>query len=140
MSESDAIVTRLDGEYVWVDVVSDCSGCAGSGGCGLSDGKGKRPHRVRNLIGARPGDTVVLAVPDGAVFRAVLYCYLLPLTLALVAAMAGMAFAGDAGAVVGAIVGLAAGWSGLSRFGQREPAPEIRLKASVVNFHRNPQT
>lgn len=140
MTEGDAIVTQMDDDHVWVEITSDCSGCAGSGGCGLSDGKGRRPQRVRNTVGAKIGDKVVLVVPDGAVFRAVFFCYLLPLTLALIATVAGMALAEEPGAIMGAIVGLIAGWLGLRRFGQREPAPEIRLKPSVVNFQRNPQT
>jgi sigma-E factor negative regulatory protein RseC len=138
VTESEALVTRLDGDYVWVDVDGGCSSCAQSGGCGLSDGKGKRPQRIRNAVGAQVGDKVILIIPNGAVIRAVFYCYLLPLALTLFAAAGGMALGGEPEAMVGAIVGLAAGWFGLRRFGQREPAPEIRLKVAVVNFHRNP--
>lgn len=140
MTESEALVTRLDGDYIWVDIGVDCSSCSGSGGCGLGDGKGKRPQRIRNAVGARVGDKVVLAVPSGAVFRAAVYCYLLPLALALFLAAAGMVLGGELGSIIGAIVGLMVGWFGLHRLGQREPAPEIRLKRAVVNIHRNPQT
>jgi sigma-E factor negative regulatory protein RseC len=140
VTESEAVVTRLDGDHVWVELSSNCSSCAGSGGCGLSDGKGKRPQRIRNTVGAQVGDKVLLTIPDGAVLRAVFFCYALPLGCALLAAAGGMSLGGEIGSIVGAIAGLAVGWFGLRRFGQREPAPEIQLKPTVVNFHRNPQT
>lgn len=140
MTESEAVVTRLEGDFVWVNLNSDCSSCAGSGGCGLGDGKGKRPQRIRNTIGARVGDHLILSVPDGAVMRAVLYCYLLPLILVLLAAGGGMALGGEFGSIIGAIAGLSLGWLGLRRFGPREPAQEIRLKSTVVHLHRNSQT
>ena len=36
MSESEAIVTQLDGDHVWLDVNgnSNCSSCESSQGCG----------------------------------------------------------------------------------------------------------
>lgn len=137
MTESDAVVTRLDGDYVWVDLQSGCTTCGASGGCGLSDGKGKRQQRLLNGIGARVGDQVVLSVPDGAVLRAALYCYLLPLAAALALAAAGMAVANEIGAVFGALGGLALGWSAMRTAGRREPLPSMRLKQAVVQLHRN---
>jgi sigma-E factor negative regulatory protein RseC len=140
MTESEAVVVRLDGDDVWLEIRDACSSCGGSAGCGLGDGKGRRPQRLRNTIGARVGDTVVLAVPEGAVLRAVFYCYLLPLLVALAGAASGMIFGGEPGAMLGAVVGLAGGWLVMRRAGRREPAPAMRLKAAVVHLHRNPTT
>lgn len=137
MSESEAVVTRLDGDYAWVDLQSGCTTCGESGGCGLSDGKGKAQQRLHNGIGARVGDQVVLSVPDGAVLRAVLYCYLLPLVMVLALAAGGVAVADDSGAIVGALAGLALGWLVMRSVGRREPLPSMRLKQAVVQLHRN---
>jgi sigma-E factor negative regulatory protein RseC len=137
VTESDAVVTRLDGDYAWVDLQSGCTTCGESGGCGLSDGKGKRPQRLPNGIGARVGDQVVLSVPDGAVLRAVLYCYLLPLAMVLALAAGGMAIANESGAIFGALGGLVLGWSAMRTAGRREPLPSMRLKHAVVQLHRN---
>jgi sigma-E factor negative regulatory protein RseC len=139
MTENEAVVISLDGSDAYVDVNAACSGCEQkTGGCGLGDGKGKRPQRVPNKVGAKVGDKVILSIPDGLVLRAVLHCYLLPLALAFVAALLGMAVAGDPGAFMGGLVGLIAGWLALRRVGHREPLVTMRLKDPVVYFHRNP--
>lgn len=139
MTESEAVVTRLDGEYAWVDLQpqSGCTTCGESGGCGLSDGKGKPQQRFRNGIGAQVGDWVVLGVADGAVLRAALYCYLLPLTMVFALAAVGLAVAGEAGAIVGALAGLGLGWLAMQLAGRREPQPTMRLKHAVIHLHRN---
>ncbi|HZV53812.1 MAG TPA: SoxR reducing system RseC family protein [Rhodocyclaceae bacterium] len=144
MSESEAIVTQLDGDHVWLDVNgnSNCSSCESSQGCGLGDGHGKRLQRVRNTVGAMIGDAVILSVPDGAVLRASLVSYLMPLVLAIGGAVAGMSINGDAGAVAGSLAGLVIGWIAMSRAGGRlatgrEPLLKMRIKEVVVQLHRN---
>ena len=139
MSESEAVVRRLDGDHAWLDLQSACDACGESGGCGLSDGRGKRLQRLRNDVGARVGDTVILSVPDGMVLRAVLYCYVLPLVLVIALATGGMAFAQETGAIFGAAIGLLAGWIFLRRFGMRDAQPTMRLKTDVIQLHRNLQ-
>lgn len=146
MTESDAIVTRVDGDHVWLDINggSSCTGCDQSAGCGLGDGKGKPQQRMRNSVGARVGDTVSIGIPDGAVMKAALHSYLIPLALILGGAAAGMLVGGDGAAILGAVLGLIAGWFGLRRasrlFGSvREPLVTMRIKGVVVHhLHRNP--
>lgn len=136
MTESDAIVTGLDGEYAWVDIDAACTSCSDSGGCGLSDGKGRKRQRVRNDIGARIGERVVVGVPDGVVLRAALYCYVLPVVMALALGAVGMNIAGEIGAILGVLGGLAIGWLGMRSVGQREPLPTMQLKHAVLHLHR----
>lgn len=139
MTESDAVVVRVEGEHAWVDIQTNCSSCS-STGCGLGSGRSRAPQRVRNDVGARVGDQVMLAVPEGAVLRAVLFCYLLPVVLALAGGASGMAIGGEGGAIAGAMLGLAGGWTSLRVFGRREPELRMTLKNAVVQLHRNPQT
>lgn len=139
MNESEAIVRRLEGDHAWLDLRSGCDACGESGGCGLSDGKGKPLQRLRNDIGARVGDTVILSVPDGIVLKAVLYCYLLPLAMVLGMAAVGMALAHEVGALIGAILGLLSGWIVLRRAGIRLARPTMRLKTGIIELHRNLQ-
>lgn len=138
MTESEAVVTRLDGDHAWVDLqAAGCSSCGESGGCGLGGGKGKSLQRLYNGVGARVGDRVVLSVPNGAVLRAAFYCYLLPLALVLGLAAGGTAVADETGAFWGTLGGLALGWFVMRVAGRREPVPSMRLKHAVVHLHRN---
>jgi sigma-E factor negative regulatory protein RseC len=136
MTDSEAIVTRLDGDHVWVDVDSGCSNCEKAGSCGLGDGHGKRLQRVRNTVGAKIGDPVILSVPDGAVLRAAFHAYLLPLMLALIGAFVGMAVEDERTAAVGVMIGLATGWLLLRRANRLEPNLQIQLKDADVYLHR----
>jgi sigma-E factor negative regulatory protein RseC len=139
MTESDAVVVRLEGDHAWVDLQAGCASCS-STGCGLGSGRGRAQQKVRNDVDARVGDQVTLVIPDGAVLRAALFCYLLPVVLVLAGAACGMALAGNPGALGGAIVGLAAAWFNLRIAGRREPELRMTLKNAVVQLHRNPQT
>jgi sigma-E factor negative regulatory protein RseC len=137
VTESEAVVTRLEGDYAWVDLQSGCTTCGVAGGCGLSDGKGKPQQRLHNDVGAQVGDRVVVSVPDGAVLRAAFYCYLMPLAMVFVLAASGMAVANEMGSIVGALIGLVLGWLLVRLAGQREPLPSMKLKHAVVHLHRN---
>lgn len=140
MTESEAVVTRLEGDYAWVDLQSGCTTCDAVGGCGLSDGKGKPQQRLLNEVGAQIGDRVVISVRDGAVLRAAFYCYLLPLALLFALAASGMAVANEIGSIIGALTGLALGWLLVRLTGRREPLPSMKLKHAVVHvvhLHRN---
>ena len=142
MSDSEAVVARIDGEDAWLEVCkpADCENCDSAEGCGL--GQRKRLQRVRNTIGARVGDTVIISVPQGAVLKAALLSYLLPLGLALLGAAMGTRIAQDAGALVGVVVGLILG-TALLRLADRrmaagrEPVLAMRVKAAVIQLHRN---
>lgn len=134
MTESEAIVVRVDGDHLWLGVDNGCSGCDKVSSCGAGEG---RLQRVRNTIGARAGDKVIIAVPEGAVLKAALRSYLVPLMLALGGAVAGTSFGGDPGAVVGTLLGLAVGWMSLRMTSHREPEVNMRLKGAVVQLHRN---
>lgn len=145
MSDREAVVARLDGADAWLAVCrpSDCESCGSAGGCGL--GQDQRLHRVRNSIGARVGETVIVSVADGAVLKAAFWTYLMPLLAALLCAGVGMAAAGDSGALVGVLVGLGTGLAALRIAGGRltvggEPLLAMRIKPVVVQLHRNQES
>jgi tripartite-type tricarboxylate transporter receptor subunit TctC len=66
MTESEAVVTRVEGEFAFIEVkegAAACGSCGGKSQCGKSQ-TGPRRYAVRNVVGAAPGDTIVVSVPD----------------------------------------------------------------------------
>jgi sigma-E factor negative regulatory protein RseC len=119
--ESPALVVGLDEGLALVE--ADYGGGCGSGmcvkgGCGtavlgrLFSNNPRGPLRVDNPIQARPGERVMIGVGDGMLLRAAATAYLLPLAGFVTGALVGRVSlaGGDAGAVLGALGGLAVGW------------------------------
>lgn len=111
MIETPARVTRVSGDTAWVrtESPSSCGACGGKGCASSLYARMLHPREpeypVGNPIAARPGQAVIVGVPDGALMRAVWRGYLLPLALLLLGAALGAAW-GDAGAAVGGLAGL----------------------------------
>lgn len=114
-SESKGKVVALDGQHVLVKLAPQgCGRCHEPGGCGgqsltqmLSS---EKVYRVRNTIGAREGDTVVLLLDSELIRQAAWLAYGLPLVLCLAGAILGQLLAGDLMAFGGALLGLLLGW------------------------------
>lgn len=115
MSQCDAIVVEASEREVLVEVPSRapaCGSCQSADACQdslLGQGAAPRRYRLENRIGARVGDSVRLTVAEGALWRASLASYVLPVLLALAGAMIGQSMAGDAAAVAGTLAGLGCG-------------------------------
>lgn len=148
MSESEALVTHVKGEFAVVEVAatSACGSCGDKGHCGKAQA-GPRRYAVPNTIGAVQGDRVVVCVADGAVLKAAALSYLMPLVFVIGAAAAATAWVG-AGlpAVAAAAGGLVLGLGALrwlnGRFAQRrEPCLAIRLqrRSSIQTSTREPE-
>ena len=112
MIETPAQVVRTDGGSAWVasKAPSSCGACAGKG-CGSSVFNrlwhpDEPEYQVDNPIGARPGDAVVVGLPDGALLGAVLASYGMPLLLLVGGAGLGNALGGEPGAILGGLCGL----------------------------------
>jgi sigma-E factor negative regulatory protein RseC len=143
MTESEAVVVSVEAEHAWLDITAGagCGSCEKAAGCSSGDGAGRRRQRIRNTVGARVGDTVIVGVPDGAVLKATLWAYMIPLALALIGVASGLTLGGEALGALGALGGLAIGWFALRgterRYsGSREPLLTMRVKPAVVQLHR----
>lgn len=111
MIENPARVMRVEADLAWVrsESPSSCGACAGKG-CGNSlYARLLHPREpeypVLNPIGAEVGEAVVVGIEDGAVFRAVLSGYLVPLALLLLGALLGSHW-GEGESIVGSLIGL----------------------------------
>lgn len=116
MSETLARVVRVEGDTAWVQVEapSSCGACGGRG-CGSGTVFGQLFHArppaypVDNTIAAQAGDSVIVAVAEGALLRSALRGYGVPLALLLLGAALGSALAGEVGSMLGALAGLVLG-------------------------------
>lgn len=144
MSESEGLVTDVKGDFAVIEVAaaaSACGKCGDKGACGKA-ANGPRRYAVRNTVGARPGDRVVLSVPDGAVLKAAALSYLMPVLFSIGGAAAGTAWGGEGlAAVAGAVLGLMTGVAILrmtaARFAcGREPWLALRLQRHVIHFDK----
>jgi len=112
MIETPARITRLEGDGAWVASAAPAScGACGGKGCGSSLfarmlHADEPEFRVDNPIGAQPGESVVVGLPDGTLLKAALLSYVLPLLLLLLGAGVGQHFAGELGAVTGSLCGI----------------------------------
>jgi len=125
MIDAQGTISALDGEYAIVRMdEAGCGRCHEDGGCG-GNNLGKmlcstpRTFRVLNPGKAAVGDSVRVAIADGAVRRSATYAYGLPLLALFAGALGGAALAGDLGSIFGGIGGLLAAWFGLRRVQQR---------------------
>lgn len=121
LGEAAGRVVRLDRDEAVIEAEArpGCGRCVQTQGCATGTlGKlfcrSPRQFRVRNDLGARPGDRVVVAVAEGVLWRSAVAAYGLPLLLMLAGAVAGAALAPEPGgrdlyAALGALLGLASG-------------------------------
>jgi sigma-E factor negative regulatory protein RseC len=121
MLETRAVVVKVDGQSAMVraEVASGCGHCAGKG-CGASKlsrlfCSKPREFEVHNQINAAVGDSVIVAVADGAILRGVGEVYLIPLICLVLGGLTGSSFgpsavSGDLKSAVGALAGLVAGF------------------------------
>lgn len=103
MIEEQAIVVGVKGETAEIQMQrqSACSHCELSRGCGTGAigrllGHRSKPLIVENALNLKPGDHILLVMPDQSFLKASLLIYGLPLGLLVVAAIAAEAlFAGS---------------------------------------------
>lgn len=144
MIEETGQVVAVEDGAVWVETVrqSTCRSCAASKGCGhavLDRSRVGARARVRALSEGhvlQVGQSVVLGLPEGALMRAAVLVYLLPLVLMFAGALIGDGMAADgAGAAIGGILGLASGflvnrWYSLGH--SRDPALHPRVVRTLA--------
>lgn len=151
MNESPAVVRALEGDFAIVEVAaasSACGRCQERDGCGksvLDFGAPPRRYSIRNTVGARAGDEVLVTVSDGVVIKAALLSYVMPVVAAIAGgAVGGTVWGGEMASGIGVGGGLLAAFAFLRYWnrrstGAREPLLAMRLKRQVISFKREDQ-
>jgi len=105
MIEENAVVISSEAGIVEVEIRrrSSCNACSARTGCGVSlldRVLGRRPQRLvaANKLGVSEGDEVVVGMPEGALLKAAVAAYLVPLLGLLGGAIAGDLMLGEASA------------------------------------------
>lgn len=117
MIQCDAIVVAVAPDHLWVELpqrATACGSCKSADGCqtgmlGLMPGP--RRYRLNGSPGAQVGDRVSLQLAHGALWRASLLSYVLPLLLAIGGALLGQVTGGDSAAMIGTLTGLGLGFA-----------------------------
>lgn len=113
MLEQHARVVHSSEQGVWVKA-SDPAGCGVCAGQGCASRRiaelfqrEARQYQVESRFPLFAGDSVIVGMPEGSVLRSALTLYGMPLLLMMAGALlAQLGWAGDAGAVAGAVLGL----------------------------------
>jgi len=119
IEESGKVIAIEEPGLVWVETIrkSSCGSCAAEKGCGTGaiskalSGKRSYVKALSDIDNLQTGDEVVIGVPEDFILRSTLRLYLLPLITMLLAMIAASQWFnyGDAGVLMGAMVGLGIG-------------------------------
>lgn len=103
MIEEQAIVISSEAGIAEVEIVrrSTCGACSARSGCGVSlldRVLGRRPQRLLlvDKLSVRPGDEVMVGIPEAALLKAAVAAYMVPLVGLLAGAIAGDLMGGGA--------------------------------------------
>ncbi|MEN3110088.1 SoxR reducing system RseC family protein [Uliginosibacterium paludis] len=104
-----------------------CGRCNEPGGCGNAADSRCDEFVVLNELNVRPGDRVLIDIPEGAALRAAMLAYGLPLCGTVLGAIAGFAAGGsDMASLAGAAAGLLLAFAGV-RLGRSRGVSRPRI-------------
>lgn len=129
MIEESGRVVAVDGAFAWIETrrKTACGSCSAKAGCGtsvLDKAFGQRMNRIRalNQVEARVGDEVIIGLSESALVRGSFAVYAIPLVGLFAGAGLATALSGAEGeglAILGGVLGLAAGFIAVRRFSHR---------------------
>lgn len=147
MIEEVALVLNCDGEYADIETKpqSSCGGCSSSSVCGTGVfskvfGNRKTVVRVVNSLNAKVGDQVIIGLQESALSKVSLVFYLVPIVSMILLAVLGQESAIRLGyesydlfAILGGVVGLAAGL-GIVRLFAKRVQNDSRYQPVLLRF------
>ena len=137
MIDALGTITGIDGDYAIIQMDdSGCGRCNEPGGCG-GNLLGKvfcgvpRTFRVLNPGNSAIGSRVAVVIAEGSIRRSAILAYVIPLLALFLGAISGSALAGEAGAIIGSLLGLLGAWLALraaQRRGALSPRSQLYLR------------
>ena len=96
MIEETGLIVEIDEQYAWVEAASSssCSHCSANQACGtasLQKWFKRKPNRLRvvNNQDVKPGERVVIGIPEQALVKGSFMIYMLPLLFLIAGAFFG---------------------------------------------------
>lgn len=145
MIEEQVRVTGIDGDFATVTPASagsGCDSCSASGGCGVSmmsrllEQRQQAGFRVKNDIGAKPGDLAILGIPERTFLKGAALLYLSPLLgLFLFSMLARLWLApdGEMPVIIAGALGFATGLGWLRMRNKRQGADNLPTLQRLVH-------
>ena len=143
MIEEHAVVVAVEAGIAEVEIQrrSGCNACSARAACGVSlldRVLGRRPQRLvlTNKLDAAQGEEIIIGMPEGALLKAALAAYMLPLFALLGGALIGEQLSytlngGQALSLLGGLSGLVFGLIG-TRLYSRRLANDPRWRAVML--------
>ncbi len=140
LQETAMVVSISHGRAVVSLVRSEaCGDCAAKSMCHPTSGNAMQME-VKNPVGAKPGEKVIIELPPDALLKASTLAYLFPATVMVAGASVGWSRTGtDMGALFGALVGLAASSLYLYIYTRRKKFTQGPAISKVLNPGGIPQ-
>ncbi len=141
--QARARVLRVENDLAWLELsdrAGGCGRCDEPGGCRAVQvshvfGSPEKVFALPMSVPVKPGDKVVISIPDGAPLSAALAVYGLATVLLLVGASIGSVVGAEGQAdlfgLVGGVVGLALAWS-INKSLRRSRAWRHRLRMELA--------
>ncbi len=142
MIEEQAIVVGVKGEQVEIQMQrqGSCNHCELNTGCGIGAigrmlGHRNKPILIDNTLNMKPGDHILLGMPDRSFLKASLLLYGLPLGLLVVIAVVLEAVfeASEELVLTGAVAGFAGGLFIAARLARRHFSGQLNPRILQIN-------
>ncbi len=150
MIEETGLIVDADEQYAWVEAASSnsCSHCSANQGCGtasLQKWFKRKPNRLRvvNNQNLKPGEQVIIGIPEQALVKGSFIIYMLPLLFLI-----GGAFVGsyldqvlawghrEAASIIFGLLGLVGSFSFLQKYYTRSSDRQAQYQPVILRRSR----
>lgn len=141
-AEETAVVSRVDGDFVILDIQNNgsCGNCSSKSGCGSVSSifslKPRNSLKIDNTLQLKEGDSVIVAMSADKLLLATVLMYLSPLVLLFTFSIFAKLFFGETASIVAGIFGLFLGLFWVKKYTQQNNISKMfqpKLIRKVIN-------
>lgn len=150
MIEETALIVEADEHYVWAEAASSssCSHCSANQACGtasLQKWFKRKPNRLRlvNNQDVKPGERVVIGIPEQALVKGSFIIYMLPLLFLIAGALCGVYINAildwghqDAASIICGLAGLFGGFGLVQKYYRHKSGRQAQYQPVILRRAR----